>query len=309
MNTREVEAAAKAFAPVVRGYVDKVAKTIRAEISEAISDAIKMINDKMAESIAAIPVVDTQGIAEKAALLVKVEPGKDGESVSIEEIQQLIDDATVKAISELPVPKDGHSVTIDDVKPMIDEAVSTAVSAIPAPKDGKSVSPDDVRSVVDEAVEKAISEIEIVAPEDGKPGRDALEIDLLPRIDAEKSYPRGTWATHHGGIWRAHSTTDGMRGWECVVDGQHEIRIDQIDARTFESVAISSSGKEVRRKMALPTMVYCGIFKEGNDYQKGDMVTFGGSLWHCNTDTKTKPGDAAKDWQLCAKRGRDGKSS
>jgi hypothetical protein len=55
-------------------------------------------------------------------------------------------------------------------------------------------------------------------------------------------------------------------------------------------------------------LVYCGVYVEGRTYERGDGVTWGGSFWHCNAEaTTTKPGDAAKDWTLMVKRGRDGK--
>jgi hypothetical protein len=40
---------------------------------------------------------------------------------------------------------------------------------------------------------------------------------------------------------------------------------------------------------------------------RGDVVTFGGSMWHCNAATEEKPGDGSAAWTLAAKRGRDGK--
>lgn len=58
--------------------------------------------------------------------------------------------------------------------------------------------------------------------------------------------------------------------------------------------------------IVLPFQRYQGVFIEGKAYQPGDVVTWGGSMWHCNADTSAKPGDGAKEWQLCVKRGRDG---
>lgn len=57
----------------------------------------------------------------------------------------------------------------------------------------------------------------------------------------------------------------------------------------------------------VPVMLYHGVYKEGSRHARGDTVTFGGSLWHCNADTDEKPGDGSAGWTLAAKRGRDGK--
>lgn len=52
---------------------------------------------------------------------------------------------------------------------------------------------------------------------------------------------------------------------------------------------------------------YRGVHTAGEVYDVGDMVTCGGSLWHCNEITDGKPGEATAAWTLAVKRGRDGK--
>src|SRR5262245_13590782 len=52
---------------------------------------------------------------------------------------------------------------------------------------------------------------------------------------------------------------------------------------------------------------WMGIWTDGTGYLVGDAVTWGGSVWHCNDDTTSKPGDGAKAWTLMVKKGRDGK--
>jgi len=54
---------------------------------------------------------------------------------------------------------------------------------------------------------------------------------------------------------------------------------------------------------------YRGVFRDGVQYNEGDLVTMHGSLFHANRTTKMIPGDGSKDWQLCVKRGRDGKDA
>jgi hypothetical protein len=51
---------------------------------------------------------------------------------------------------------------------------------------------------------------------------------------------------------------------------------------------------------------YCGVFKPGVQYRRGNFVTYGGSLWHCNVDTDRGPTDS-KDWTLAVKRGQNGR--
>src|SRR5688572_21940974 len=62
-----------------------------------------------------------------------------------------------------------------------------------------------------------------------------------------------------------------------------------------------------------PPMTYRGVFREGRAYVRGDTVTFAGSLFYALQDTMLKPFDDQsanadlRPWQLCCRRGRDGK--
>lgn len=56
----------------------------------------------------------------------------------------------------------------------------------------------------------------------------------------------------------------------------------------------------------LGTPVYRDIYKAGEAYEAGDMVTWGGSTWIAMRDTREKPGENG-DWRLMVKKGRDGR--
>ena len=211
-----------------------------------------------------------------------------------------------EAVAALPVPADGKSITPDDIRPLLKELVENAVAEIPVPRDGKDADPEAIKAAISDALE-ALPTPESPAP--GADGRDALQIEILPGIEAEKSYPRGTYATHSGGLWRSFEKTAGMRGWECLVDGIDSIDISQDDERHFTVVATKSSGEKTEKTFSVPVMIYRDIFKEGQKYYPGDSVTWGGSVWYCHQETGDKPGeDASKGWKLAVKRGRDARA-
>lgn len=95
---------------------------------------------------------------------------------------------------------------------------------------------------------------------------------------------------------------DGARGLgfddfvETIEDG------GRVQVRRYGS---GERVKEFRHKTAV--IIYRGVFVEGRKYEPGDTVTWGGSLWHCNSETGEKPGETSKAWTLATKRGRDGK--
>ncbi|EGB7359897.1 hypothetical protein H8C85_004990, partial [Escherichia coli] len=222
---------------------------------------------------------------------------RDGRDCDPDVLQQAVREAVQKAVSEIPVPQDGKSITPDDVQPMLSKMVKDAVSQIPVPRDGRDCDPD----VLQQAVREAVSRLPV--PQDG---RDATALEILPGIDEQKQYPRGTYATHNGGLWRAYEKTCGMRGWECLVDGVAGVDIQQDSARCFTVTLTRSGGEREVKSFSLPVMLYRGVFAEGTEYQPGDTVTWGGSLWHCNALTTDRPGETgATGWTLAVKKGRD----
>ncbi|MGC8342273.1 phage gp6-like head-tail connector protein [Pantoea ananatis] len=225
------------------------------------------------------------------------------------------------AVAEIELPK---PETLPDIAQMVKDAVADiSTPAAPEPPElpdiGKMVrdavaeielpKPETLPDIV-QMVKDAVAEIP--KPEDGEPGedgKDALQLEILPTIDTEKAYPRGTYAIHKGGLWRSYQKTTGMNGWECLVDGISDIDITQSDERNFTVTAIKSSGEKTEKTFSVPVMIYRDIFKEGEQYCRGDSVTWGGSVWYCHEETGDKPGeDGSKGWKLAVKRGRDARA-
>ncbi|MHC5644233.1 phage gp6-like head-tail connector protein [Escherichia coli] len=235
--------------------------------------------------------------------------------VEIPDVSKMVSEA----VSAIELPK---APELPDLSQSITDAAQSAVKqaleSLPKPKDGKSVSAEDLRSLVEEVVSVSLPEpvdveklaedvaANIPVPEPGSDGKDALSIELEPFIDEKKSYPRGTYATHNGGIWRSHEKTHGMRGWECIVDGVSNVDIKQDNQRTFSISLERASGAVEVKSFDVPVTIYRDVFKAGNEYQPGDTVTWGGSMWHCNEPTTDKPGETgSKGWTLAVKKGRD----
>ena len=147
---------------------------------------------------------------------------------------------------------------------------------------------------------------------DGAPGRDALELTILPEIDPEKAYPRHTFATHRGGLIRAIRRTSPITGsleeagWQVVVDGVAELRFEPTGVRTIDLYAVKTSGATSKVTASYPVQIHRGIFQPDTGYEQGDCVTFGGSTWLATRETSARP-ETDDSWRLVVKRGRDGK--
>lgn len=188
--------------------------------------------------------------------------------------------------------------------------------------DGKSVDMAEVRALVHEAV-RALPEPVIGKDGDkgdrgpkGEDGRDALQIEVLDALDEAKSYPRGTYSKHGGGLVRAYRDTDPIQGaevercgWQVLINPVVDVCIKQDEANPKRLTFISTKafGKPSEGVIDIPVMVYRGVYREGDVYGEGDVSTWGGSLWHCKAkETTEKPG-LGGDWVLAVKRGRDGR--
>jgi len=97
-------------------------------------------------------------------------------------------------------------------------------------------------------------------------------------------------------------------------------RIDGRDGLGFEDMTVTHDGERTttlvfvrgdQRKefpIVWPVSIYRGVHKAGDTYVRGDSVTLGGSVYHCNAATTARPGDGCPDWTLSVKHGRDGRN-
>lgn len=174
-------------------------------------------------------------------------------------------------------------------------------------------------------------------PENGKDGRAGADGQDGPRGEPGSSGRDGKDGADGVGLAGAIIDRDGvlnltLSNGEVKALGRVEGRdgrdgergeagfgLDDFDARLMSdgrTVELSFKRGDVAivRGLALPTMIYRGVYTDGRAYEKGDTVTWAGSLWHCEgaagepmAGTTEKPGEGSKAWTLAAKRGRDGK--
>jgi len=106
----------------------------------------------------------------------------------------------------------------------------------------------------------------------GKDGRDALQ-----QIDTES-------------IARMIDKTVSDRMPAIVFDGHRKLMV-------------TNYGEQ--KEYSLPVMMYRGVYKNSESYEAGDVVTCGGSMFHCNKDDPEGSPGNSDDWQQCVKKGRD----
>jgi len=239
--------------------------------------------------------------------------GKDGASITADDVLPAVllhtEQTIEKLFTEWPKPKDGkdgkdgergtdghdgNSVSHDDVRDMVDASVSKAVAALPGPvditgsvidrdgvlsflrsngttlkvgsvvgKDGRSITAEEVRKLVEEAV------AELPPAKDGAPGKDGIDGVGFDGLDIKK-----------------------------ITDRDYVFIVGNSDATKMKEFPIR-----------IEAQINKGFWTDEVEYERGDLVTLGGSQWCCTAEkTKMRPetGDG-NDWQLSVKRGRDGK--
>jgi hypothetical protein len=177
-----------------------------------------------------------------------------------------------------------------------------ALEARPEPEkgeDGKSIDPASVEAMVEGAVAKAVAELP--TPQNGNDGKDAAGI-----VEALKDNGELVLTLSDGRLVRT-----GIRDGEKGLDGRDGFSLDDFDCEPVDERTMRlkfTRGEETHSyELVFPVPVYRDVYKEDTEYERGDMVTWGGAVWHCDAPTKDKPG--TENWTLAVKKGRDGKDA
>jgi hypothetical protein len=159
---------------------------------------------------------------------------------------------------------------------------------------------------------------EVIKGEPGEPGKDGA-----PGKDGKDGLDATSFLVDRDGHLIATLSDGAARDLGQIIgkdgndgapgkDGRDGFSLDDFDVergsdgRTF-TLKFEQGDTRHEYELTFPVPVYCGVYKEGDEYVPGDMVTWGGSLWHCDAGTKDKPG--TDGWTLAVKKGRDGKDA
>lgn len=319
MNMRELEAQAKALAPVFGKLLEQAKAALRNEFAAEITDRDIRITE-LERALADRP--DMKALAEQAAALMPVpkdgEPGKDADMDALK-------DYLAELVKALPVPADGSSVTADDVAPLIRDEVAKAVAAVPAAKDGESVTAEDVRPMLTELVGDAVKSLPAATP--GKDAdMDALRVHLdglvkgiqppaAPSVDEvaatfERRFSDLTLSWERQARDTFEKAADRM---PAPKDGRDALPLDSFDLTLGEdertvTVKMQAGETVIEKSVKFPSLLDRDVYKRDGTYEKGDGVSYGGCFWIAKCDNpQGVPGSGETDWRRAVNRGRDGK--
>lgn len=206
--------------------------------------------------------------------------------------------------------KDGSSVTAEDVLPTLKAHVDEFLAAIPAPANGKDGEqgpqgekgaagiPGERGPQGESGTDGAPGERGPDGPA-GKDGRSAVKFFVDQGGELVGTFSDGT--VERLGVVKGSDGKDGSDGF-----GFDDLDFEHDGARGF-SFKFARGDKVKTFSFTVPAMIYRGVYAASGEYERGDVVTFGGSTWHCNDNTADKPDGLNKAWTLVVKKGRDGK--
>lgn len=194
--------------------------------------------------------------------------------------------------------RDGRDAEVDYTKVLqgCADLIRQQVAALPTPRDGvdgKDGTPG--RDADEAAIVKRVLEV-IPTPRDGIDGKDGPKGDS--GRDGRDGLPGVPGAHGEKGI----DGKDGMDGFS-----PDNLEIEWNDDDDALVVRLLANDRVVERKARLPIPRDADIYVKGKTYQKGQIVTYGGSAFIARRDTSALIGGdpPSPDWRLFVKRGRD----
>lgn len=268
--------------------LEMIAKQLADSVKEAVAKAVNEVSAKYDAEIASL--------RKQIEDMPQPEKGDKGDSVTIDDIRPIIDEAV--AAIEIPKGDKGDSVTIEDVMPIIDEAVK-----------GIQIPQTDITHL-EKRIEDAISNIP--KPEKGDKGDSPSPDEVAKAMEGhfakwQLDFERKADLILEKAIDRIPKPKDGADGKNAVELEDFEIELSD-DGRTVKMLL--KRGEEIiERSVKINAILDKGVFRDGEFYEKGDGVTYGGCFWIGQKDApQGKPGES-DDWRLAVKRGRDGRES
>ena len=178
---------------------------------------------------------------------------------------------------------DGKSVCLDDLHPYVADLVAKAVAGLPIQR-------NCVGGFINRAGHLFLSFSDGSNSDLGEVvGRDGKDCDL----ELARSQVAAFLAT----IEKPRDGIDGV-GFDDM-----ELEFDGERVVTFKFVKGDNAKTYT---LEFPVPVHRGLWKPGH-YDRADIVYRDGSMWIARTDTDSVPGHLGSNWQLCTKRGRDGR--
>jgi hypothetical protein len=155
------------------------------------------------------------------------------------------------------------------------------------------------------------------AGERGQDGKSITIEDVVPVLEAMQTkwaldFERRAQELFQRSIERMPVAKDGEPGKDGRDGfGFEDLTLERKDFRHY--VLRFTRGDQVKEfDLDVPMLVYRGVYKRDEDYSVGDLVSWGGHMYHRDepqAERRVDPDKTASGWTQCVKRGNDGSSA
>lgn len=339
MDGTAIQAMMAELAPVIRDYIDeKFAPVVRRLEAVEVGKA----NVVTLDEVKALSVSQARETGEQAARAIQDSVSKlvradEVRSIVAEELASATEPVLegvarrIEALESKPPPE------IDTV--VVLRLVQDEVAKLPVPQDGKDADPEAIAIQVQETLHETFRETaqQIVAesiadglaslspPEKGEPGdkgepgQDGCGIkDLMQDHDGNLVATFDDGRMKNVGPVRGKDGEKGLDGRDGRdgtdgKDGRDGFNLEDFDCQPIDerTIKLMFTRGDIMHSFELefPVIIDRGVFRAGEEYKRGDAVTWGGSLWIAQQETTAKPDSPESGWRLAVKKGRDGKDS
>lgn len=279
MDVRELEAQAKALAPVIAAAAARACGALKADFERELAARDQRIA-AMAEQHAALAKALDGHVAVKAA-----------------DVLALLDLGALaqQAAALVPAPADGKSVGVDDVRDLLLTAVREAVAALPPAPAGKDADMEMLKAHVEQLVGG-------IAPAAAPTAEEVAATFERRFSDLVLSWERQARDTFDKAAERMPVPKDGRDALQLE---HFELALAD-DGRTV-TLSLRAGDVVVEKALRLPTIIDRGVFGHDKAYDQGDGVTYGGCFWIAQKDSPEGVPGGGPDWRLAVKKGRDGR--
>lgn len=211
--------------------------------------------------------------------------------------------------------KQRNQSEIDRVPTLIEQAVQTAIQQIELPA-AKSVDPEEVLQMVVGQVRDYLGGMDL-KPKEVDVDKLVLQakeavLESLPEPKPQEVRSLASAVIDDDGQL-VLIFSDGQEKKLGTVRGRDGLSVEHFDVKVMPDgqhleFSLKSHEGDVlfTHELFLPIPVYKQVYKAGETYTRGSVVTYGGSAWHAEKDAPVgAPGDHNSDWRLMVKKGRD----
>jgi hypothetical protein len=260
--------------------------------------------DQMHREMRAFPTMGhVQSVVKDEFAKVQTIKGEDGKSITLEDVRPLLESWAARAEADADrraQERIDRAVLAAETRYaalLADLRKDMALELTGLAKDAEGALRGQIEAMAGRAAKDAALTMDDIRPHmEAEAARNALDLER----HAQEKVERGISAGIDLAVAKLRQPEDGA----SIED--FDVALNDRDL----TVSMTIGGRVVSKTIRIPTAHDAGVYKSGNAYEQGAIVTFSGSAFIATRSAApTEKPEASSAWRLLVKRGRDGKDA